>query len=225
MPATSASAVNLLTVPLQLLAPIHHPPPPGWSHRPGLLPVHYRKRAGIAERSATLRQCARFGWSFDSPFAPLARMIGGEVDVGDATVYPVVAPALLFVGGLMLRQVARIPWNDPTEAIPAFLTLITMPLAFSITEGIALGFISYSLLKLATRRTPEVRPLVYVLAGAFVLRYMVLPASNAPPALPAQPSERRRTVDSRSTGHVQSGTITIPNTRELRSLALDRAIE
>jgi len=86
------------------------------------------------------------------------------------------APALLVVGALMIRAVLTIKWDDVTEAIPAFLTLIAMPLTFSIANGLALGFIFYPLLKLFTGRGREASPLVYLLAGIFVLRYAYLGA-------------------------------------------------
>src|SRR5215468_2723832 len=84
------------------------------------------------------------------------------------------APALIIVGALMIRAVVSIKWEDMTEAIPAFLTLLAMPLTFSIANGLALGFIFYPLLKLLTGRRREASPLVYILAVLFVLRYVYL---------------------------------------------------
>ncbi len=84
------------------------------------------------------------------------------------------APALIIVGALMISAVADIEWNDITEAIPAFLTIIAMPLTFSIANGLAIGFIFYPILKIMTGRWREVRPLVYVLAVLFILRYVYL---------------------------------------------------
>jgi adenine/guanine/hypoxanthine permease len=66
------------------------------------------------------------------------------------TLYPVTSPALIVVGSLMMRSVRDVEWDDFTEALPAFLTLVLMPLTFSITDGIAFGFISYALLKPVT---------------------------------------------------------------------------
>jgi AGZA family xanthine/uracil permease-like MFS transporter len=82
-----------------------------------------------------------------------------------------VAPALVLVGVMMMEGVRHIPWDDLTEAIPAFLTMITMPLAVSITDGLAFGFIAFSLLKLATARHRELDWLGYVFALLFLLRY------------------------------------------------------
>jgi AGZA family xanthine/uracil permease-like MFS transporter len=108
-------------------------------------------------------------------FSPLVRMIGGGYTVSQGVVlYPVVAPALILVGTLMMREVRRIEWDDATEAIPAFLTIVVMPLAISITEGIAFGFVAVVLLKLATGRRGELHWLIYLFAGLFALRYAFL---------------------------------------------------
>ena len=108
-------------------------------------------------------------------FSPLVSMIGGGYAAGDGiTLYPVVAPALILVGTMMVRGVRRIDWDDPTEALPAFLTLMVMPLAVSITDGIAFGFIAHALLKLATGRGREVHWLVHLFAALFLVRYAVL---------------------------------------------------
>jgi AGZA family xanthine/uracil permease-like MFS transporter len=86
------------------------------------------------------------------------------------------APALIIVGALMISAVKTIDWDDLTEGIPAFLTILAMPLTFSIANGLALGFIFYPLLKVLTGRWREASPLVYVLAALFVLRYVYLSA-------------------------------------------------
>jgi AGZA family xanthine/uracil permease-like MFS transporter len=85
-----------------------------------------------------------------------------------------VASALILVGAMMVRGVRRIDWDDPTEALPAFLTLMVMPLAVSITDGIAFGFIAHALLKLTTGRGREVNGLVYLFAALFLARYAFL---------------------------------------------------
>ena len=108
-------------------------------------------------------------------FSPLVSVVGGGYDAGGGvTLYPVVAPALILVGAMMVRGVRRIDWDDPTEALPAFLTLMVMPLAVSITDGIAFGFIAYALLKLTTGRGREVNWLVYLFAALFLARYAFL---------------------------------------------------
>jgi AGZA family xanthine/uracil permease-like MFS transporter len=107
-------------------------------------------------------------------FFPLVKMIGGGYQAGGVVLYPVVAPALVLVGTMMMSGVARIAWKDPTEAIPAFLTIVIMPLAVSITDGIAFGFIAYAILKLAAGRGRDVHGLVYLFAALFVARYLWL---------------------------------------------------
>ncbi len=106
---------------------------------------------------------------------PLVRMIGGGYPVSDGVIlYPVIAPALVLVGTMMMPAVRAIAWDDPTEAIPAFLTIVVMPLTVSITDGIAFGVIAYALLKMATGRGREVHGLLYVFGVLFVLRYAFL---------------------------------------------------
>jgi len=106
---------------------------------------------------------------------PLVRMIGGGYPIGDGVIlYPVIAPALVLVGTMMMPAVRTIAWDDPAEAIPAFLTIVIMPLTVSITDGIAFGVISHALLKLTTGRAREVHWLMYVFAIVFVLRYALL---------------------------------------------------
>jgi AGZA family xanthine/uracil permease-like MFS transporter len=107
-------------------------------------------------------------------FSPLARLAGTAVPVGDATCYPVVAPALIAVGSFMLRGIVRVDFADPPAAIASFLTMVTMPFTFSITDGIAFGFVSYGVLMLVTRRGREVHPLLYVLGALLVARYVFL---------------------------------------------------
>jgi len=108
-------------------------------------------------------------------FYPLVKMIGGGYDAGGGvTLQPVIAPALVLVGTMMMRGVQHVDWEDATEAIPAFLTMIVMPLAVSITDGIAFGFISYALLKLATGRGRSVHGMVYLFAALLLLRYVWL---------------------------------------------------
>jgi adenine/guanine/hypoxanthine permease len=97
-------------------------------------------------------------------FSPLIAMIGSYP--------PITSPALVVVGAMMIQNVTRIEWTDASEAIPAFLTLIGIPLAYSIADGLALGFISYPVIKLFSGRGREVGWLSYVL-GAVLLAYFV----------------------------------------------------
>ena len=86
------------------------------------------------------------------------------------------APALIMVGFLMVSSVTEISFKDDnlTEAIPAYLTILAMPLFYSISEGICLGIISYVVLNVATGKAKKVTPLMYVLALLFVLKYIFL---------------------------------------------------
>ncbi|MDZ7344186.1 MAG: NCS2 family permease, partial [candidate division KSB1 bacterium] len=68
----------------------------------------------------------------------------------------------------------HIDWKDATESVPAFLTLISMPLTFSIVDGMALGFISYPIVKLVAGRGKEVSLAVYILMAVFLIRYLFL---------------------------------------------------
>ena len=108
-------------------------------------------------------------------FHPLIKMVGAGYNIGDNTyLYPVIAPALIIIGSLMLKNVVHIDWEDFTESLPAFLMLLMMPLTFSITEGFAFGFISYSFLKLITGKGKQVHWLIYLFAILFVVRYVWL---------------------------------------------------
>lgn len=108
-------------------------------------------------------------------FAPIIRMIGGGFEVSESVfLYPVTAPALIIVGSMMMRTVVKINWEDPSEYIPAFLTLIGMPLTYSIADGLAFGFISYPIVKLISGKGKEVSWLCYLLALLFILRYIFL---------------------------------------------------
>lgn len=84
------------------------------------------------------------------------------------------APALIFVGFLMITAVKDIHFDNAIEAIPAYLALLAMPILYSISDGIAVGVISYVLLHLFTGKAKEVKPLMYILAILFVLKYIFL---------------------------------------------------
>lgn len=108
--------------------------------------------------------------------SPLVRMIGGgyAATPGGPMLYPVVAAPLIIVGAMIIGTVRDIDWRDPTEGIPAFLTMVMMPLAVSITEGVAFGVVAYTVLKSVAGRGRQVHPLLYVFAVLFVLRYAFL---------------------------------------------------
>ena len=82
------------------------------------------------------------------------------------------APALILVGALMVASAARIDWDEPRVAIPAFLTLITIPLTYSIATGLSFGIISFAALELATGRARREHWMLYLLALLFIARFM-----------------------------------------------------
>ena len=84
------------------------------------------------------------------------------------------APALIVVGFLMMQQVANIDWNDIVEAVPCFVCITMMGFAYSISEGISFGVMSYVLLHILTGKTKDMSPLMVVLAILFVLKYVLI---------------------------------------------------
>ena len=84
------------------------------------------------------------------------------------------APALIIVGTMMMTNVSDLDWDDFTEVLPAFVAMIAMPLTYSISNGIALGFILYPLVKLFTGKGKEVSTLVYVLGAVFIAYFLWL---------------------------------------------------
>ena len=94
-------------------------------------------------------------------FAPIAGIIPTQAT----------APALIIVGMLMIGNVAKIDWSDIEVALPCFLTIIMMPFAYSISDGIGFGFISYCVLKIFRGKFKEVPVLIYVLSALFILMY------------------------------------------------------
>ena len=110
--------------------------------------------------------------------SPLVEVAGGSVSIPgpiedqNLFVSPVTAPALIVVGFLMMTAVRFIPWERADEAIPAFLTILTLPLTFNISYGIGFGFISYVLIKLARVEPGEVHPLLYGAAILFALAFV-----------------------------------------------------
>lgn len=84
------------------------------------------------------------------------------------------APALIFVGFLMVSSIIKVDFNDLSEAIPAYLCMLAMPLAYSISEGIAIGVISYVAISVCCGKAKKVTPLMYVLALLFICKYIFL---------------------------------------------------
>ncbi|AXD55057.1 NCS2 family permease [Salmonella enterica] len=99
-------------------------------------------------------------------FSPLAGMVPPYAAAG----------ALIYVGVLMTSSLARVNWQDLTESVPAFITAVMMPFSFSITEGIALGFISYCVMKIGTGRLRDLSPCVVIVALLFVLKIVFIDA-------------------------------------------------
>jgi AGZA family xanthine/uracil permease-like MFS transporter len=135
--------------------------------------------AGVAEGGRTGLTSVVVGVLFllALPFSPLVSVIGGSVPIPgpqgqDLLVSPVTAPALVVVGFLMMTAVRFIPWDRAEEAIPAFLTILTLPLTFNISYGIGFGFISYVLIKLVRGKPGEVHPLLYAVAILFALAFI-----------------------------------------------------
>jgi adenine/guanine/hypoxanthine permease len=84
------------------------------------------------------------------------------------------APALILVGALMMQSIARVQWADFTEAFPAFMTVVAMPLTFSIATGLSLGVIAYTAVKVASGKYREVSTVLWVLTALFILRYVYM---------------------------------------------------
>ena len=84
------------------------------------------------------------------------------------------APALVLVGVLMSQSIAQIDWQDFSEAVPAFITVLATPLTFSIASGLSLGLISYTVIKVAAGKIRQINPLIWILTALFILRYIYL---------------------------------------------------
>jgi len=102
-------------------------------------------------------------------FSPVVEMLGGYA--------PVTAPALVLVGGMMLRNLRHLAWDDYTELLPAFLVLLGIPLSYSIADGLALGFMAYPLVKVLGGRARDVRWVSWLVAG-LLLAYFVFVRSR-----------------------------------------------
>ena len=108
-------------------------------------------------------------------FYPVVQMIGGGIELADGMrYYPAIAPVLILVGLYMMKGISRIPWKDFSESIPAFITLIIIPFSFRITEGIAFGFIAYTVLKFFEGKWREVPLMMWLFAIIFALRYIYM---------------------------------------------------
>ena len=122
--------------------------------------VEYGGRTGLASVATG------FLFLFALFFTPLVGMVGKYL--------PITAPALVIVGTMMMRNVRKIDWEDFSEAIPAFLIILGIPLSYNIHDGLAMGFIAYPLIKLCAGKGKEVNWLIYVVAVVFILRYVFI---------------------------------------------------
>ena len=99
-------------------------------------------------------------------FTPIIAMVGSYT--------PITAPALVIVGSMMIQNVQKINWTDYGESVPAFLTIICIPLTYSIGDGMALGFISYPIIKLLSGQGRDVKWLMYFLAVILLIYFLVV---------------------------------------------------
>lgn len=120
--------------------------------------------SGVAEGARTGLASVVTGVAFlvAMVFAPLAGIVPSEA----------AAPALVFVGFLIMAQVTKINFADAEEGLPAFLTIIMMPFTFSITAGIGIGFLFYVVLKVARGKIREIHPLMYAVTAAFLIYFV-----------------------------------------------------
>ena len=106
-------------------------------------------------------------------FYPVVEAIGAGVKGASGLLHPVTAPVLIVVGVMMTGALRRVEWDKVSEAIPAFLTMIMMPMTLSITEGISFGLISYCVLALLTGRPRSVGGIMYLCAAVLLARYFL----------------------------------------------------
>lgn len=99
-------------------------------------------------------------------FYPIVQAVAG--------VAAVTSPALIIVGILMVASLKEIDWKGLDEAVPAFLTMLMMPLTYSIATGISVGFVVYPLVKIFAGKAKEIHPIMYVLSVLFILRFIFL---------------------------------------------------
>ena len=110
----------------------------------------------------------------------LTSVVTGLLFLGALFVAPLVgivpaaatAPALIVVGIMMMSTIKDIKWGDFSEALPAFMTMVMMPFTYSISHGVAVGFIFYVIMKIMKGEGKEVHPLMYIFTGLFVLSFI-----------------------------------------------------
>lgn len=163
--------------------------------------TYIESSAGVAEGGRTGLSSVVTGLLFAATafFAPVIAMVGGgyrlpyahhysqfvgagfrtptdlipPAGLGDVFVYPITAGALIFVGFLMMHAIRSIDWDDWGEAFPAFLTIVTIPLTYSISNGIGLGFISHTLIKVFRGQIRQVRGLMLGVSVAFLIAFVL----------------------------------------------------
>ncbi len=128
--------------------------------------AYIESASGIAEGGRTGLTSAMVGVLFLA--AMLLWPIAGAIPAAATS------PALVIVGAMMLERIRAVEWDDYSVAIPVFLTIVAMPLTFSIANGVSFGVISYAALKLLSGRGREVDPLLYAVAALLVVRYVWL---------------------------------------------------
>ncbi len=99
-------------------------------------------------------------------FSPLAKMIGSYA--------PITAPALVVVGFMMMKSLRGIEWSDASESLPAFLIFLGIPLTYSIADGIALGFLAYTAIKLLSGRARSLNPVLAATSGLLLLYFLAI---------------------------------------------------
>jgi AGZA family xanthine/uracil permease-like MFS transporter len=134
----------------------------------GVPPVtsYVESAAGVAAGGRTGLTAVTVGALFVAAmfFAPLAGMIPAYATAG----------ALIYVAMLMMGGLAHIDWQEHTETIPAIVTVIMMPLTFSVADGIAMGFVTYVAMKVFTGRHKDVTVSLYALCAIFVAKFIFL---------------------------------------------------
>ncbi|HWC22309.1 MAG TPA: NCS2 family permease [Flexivirga sp.] len=132
---------------------------------------------GYIESSAGVSEGARTGLAaiVTGALFLLATFLSPVVEV---VPYEAATPALVLVGFLMMQQVGGIDWHDWDIAIPAFLTIVLMPFSYSITVGIGAGCIAFVVVKLARGRVKQVPPLMWLIAGLFVIYFAIAPVQD-----------------------------------------------
>jgi len=135
--------------------------------------------AGVEEGSRTGFSAVITGFLFILAifFAPLVSMIGGGYAYSAENgifLYPITAPVLIIVAVLMMREVVKIKWDDFSESIPAVLTFVGIPLTYSIADGLAFGFISYTIIKTLSGKLKDLNIILITITIIFLIRFIVI---------------------------------------------------